>query len=158
MSPEERQSASLLGSKASDDWGTDPGVFTALDKEFHFTLDVNADAVNHKCAKYFTKEQDSLKQTWSPHRCFCNPPFTLNYEFIRKGKVEANRGALVVFLIPARVNVSWFHEFCYDAKTYKARPGVEIRFFPGRLPYIGTHQQGAPFPVMLIVFRPGLPL
>lgn len=152
-----KQSAQLLSSKASDDWGTDHGVFAKLNDEFHFTLDVNADVTNHKCPLYFTKEQNALIQKWAPHRCYCNPPFSLNYEFIKKGKEEANRGAFVVFLIPARTNVSWFHEFVWDNKKHQPQVGVTVRFFPGRLPYIGSHGE-APFPVMLIVFKPGLPV
>jgi phage N-6-adenine-methyltransferase len=152
-----KQAAQLLGSKLSDDWGTDPEVFAALDDEFHFTLDVNADIVNHKCSRYFTLEQDALKQRWAPERCFCNPPFSKNDDFVRKGKEEANRGALVVFLIPARTNVRWFHNYVWSNKLNKPQTGVEIRFYPGRLPYIGSHGD-APFPVMLVVFRPGLPL
>ena len=152
-----KQAAQLLGSAASDDWGTDPDVFKTLDAEFHFTLDVNADAVNHKCERYFTKEMDALKQTWAPNRCFCNPPFSLNDDFVRKGKEEANKGALVVFLIPARTNVRWFHNYVWDCRTHKPKQGVEIRFYPGRLRYIGSHGL-APFPVMLVIFKPGLPL
>lgn len=153
----EKQSAQLLSSKASDDWGTAPEVFAKLNDEFHFTLDVNADVVNHKCPLYYTKEQNALTKPWAPYRCFCNPPFTLNDEFIRKGKVEANRGAFVVFLIPARTNVKWFQECVWDGKKHQPQTGVNIRFYPGRLPYIGSHGD-APFPVMLVIFKPGLPL
>lgn len=151
------QAATLLGSSASDDWGTDPEVFSVLNAEFHFTLDVNADVTNAKCPKFFTKEQNALIQPWAPHRCFCNPPFSLNDDFVHKGKEEANKGAFVVFLIPARTNVRWFHNYVWDNRIHKPYPGVEIRFYPGRLPYIGSHGL-APFPVMLVVFKPGLPL
>lgn len=153
----DRQKASILGSAKTDDWGTLPEVFAPLNKEFNFTLDACADVTNHKCDLYFTKEDNALVQRWAPHRVYVNPPFSLNYDFVRKGHEEAQAGALVVFLIPARVQTKWFHEFCWDNRLHKPRPGVEIRFIKGRVPYIGTAAGGAPFPVMVLVFNPGLP-
>lgn len=54
----------VLFSSATDDWATPQALFDALDRTFRFTLDVCASEENHKCAKYFTKEQDGLKQDW----------------------------------------------------------------------------------------------
>lgn len=48
-------------STGKDDWGTPQDLFDALNKEFGFTLDPCADDNNHKCAKYYTVEQDGLK-------------------------------------------------------------------------------------------------
>lgn len=48
-----------------EEWETPQDLFDALDKEFHFTLDVAADENNHKCRLYFDKECDGLKQSWS---------------------------------------------------------------------------------------------
>lgn len=53
-----------LFSSASEDWETPQDFFDKLDAEFHFTLDPCADEHNHKCAAYYTKEQDGLAQTW----------------------------------------------------------------------------------------------
>lgn len=48
----------------TENWETPQYLFDELDAEFHFTLDVAADETNHKCDRYFTKDQDGLKQNW----------------------------------------------------------------------------------------------
>lgn len=53
-----------LFSSNTDEWETPQAFFDDLDKEFHFTLDVCASDQNHKCARYFTKEQDGLQMDW----------------------------------------------------------------------------------------------
>jgi phage N-6-adenine-methyltransferase len=45
-------------------WSTPPELFAKLDAEFRFTLDVCALKENAKCKKYFTPEDDGLKQPW----------------------------------------------------------------------------------------------
>lgn len=51
-------------SSASDDWTTPKDFFDELDKEFCFTLDPCASESNHKCEKFYTKEQDGLLKDW----------------------------------------------------------------------------------------------
>lgn len=53
-----------LFTSKTDEWGTPQGIFDELNKTFHFTIDVCADDSNHKCERYFTREQDGLKQDW----------------------------------------------------------------------------------------------
>ena len=50
--------------KRSDEWETPDAFFQDLDREFHFDLDVCASDENHKCDRYFTKEQDGLSHSW----------------------------------------------------------------------------------------------
>lgn len=50
-------------------------------------------------------------------------------------------------LIPARTDTRAFHEYIY----HKA----EIRFVKGHLKF-GNAQNSAPFPSMVVVFRPGV--
>lgn len=57
-----------LFTSRKDDWSTPQDFFDKLNKEFHFTLDPCADSYNHKCDKYFTKEQDGLVQDWGGTR------------------------------------------------------------------------------------------
>lgn len=66
---------SVMYSSKTDQWATPQSFFEELDAEFHFNLDPCADEENHKCAEYFTKQQDGLKQNWGGHRVFCNPPY-----------------------------------------------------------------------------------
>lgn len=76
-------------STGKDDWGTPQDLFDALNKEFGFTLDPCADDNNHKCAKYYTIEQDGLAQSWAGETVFCNPPYS------RKTKSNAGQIAWV---------------------------------------------------------------
>lgn len=76
-------------STGKDDWGTPQDLFDELNKEFHFTLDPCADDNNHKCDKYYTKEQDGLAQSWAGETVFCNPPYS------RKTKSNAGQIAWV---------------------------------------------------------------
>lgn len=62
-------------SSKSNEWATPQEFFDALNKEFNFTLDPCADEYNHKCDYYFTEKDDGLKQSWSGHVVFCNPPY-----------------------------------------------------------------------------------
>lgn len=47
-----------------DQWATPDDFFKELDQEFHFNLDPCADEQNHKCEKYFTKEDNGLSKDW----------------------------------------------------------------------------------------------
>ena len=62
-----------LFTSKTDEWGTPQGIFDELNKTFHFTIDVCADDSNHKCERYFTKEQDGLKQDWGGGRYLVQP-------------------------------------------------------------------------------------
>ena len=64
----------LMFSSKTDNWETPSEFFTLYDSIFHFDLDVCASESNHKCEKYFTKEQDGLNQKWFGN-CWMNPPY-----------------------------------------------------------------------------------
>lgn len=115
----------LFTSKSAE-WETPQDVFNALNDEFHFTLDPASTHENAKCPYHFTVEEDGLKQSWAGQRVFCNPPYGKALpKWIEKAAHEANNGALVVMLIPARTDTRAFHDFIY----HKA----EIRFLKGRI-------------------------
>lgn len=59
----------VMYSSKTDQWETPETYFKELDKEFNFDLDPCADERNHKCEKYFTKEQDGLLQDWGGASC-----------------------------------------------------------------------------------------
>lgn len=62
-----------LFSSNSDQWATPKYIFDELNKEFDFTLDPCADAKNHKCEKFFTKNENGLIQDWGGGcECFAN--------------------------------------------------------------------------------------
>lgn len=62
-------------SSKSNEWATPQDFYDQLDKEFHFSLDVAADAENAKSARYFTQSDDGLAQSWDNETVFCNPPY-----------------------------------------------------------------------------------
>ena len=57
-----------LMSSNSDEWATPVDFFKQLDKEFNFTLDPCSTKENHKCKKYYTKEDDGLSKSWGGGR------------------------------------------------------------------------------------------
>lgn len=129
----------------TDLWSTPIDFFEKLNKEFNFTLDPCANEHNNKCEKYFTKEQDGLKQSWDNEIVFCNPPYGREIsKWIKKG-YEA-MGGVVVLLIPARTDTKYFHDYLYNKQN------VELRFIKGRLKF-GDSKNSAPFPSLVAIIR-----
>lgn len=82
-----------------------------------------------------------------------NPPYSRCREFIAKAAHEATKGATVVCLVPSRTDTRWWHDFVWNNLAHRTYPGVEIRFVKGRLKF-GDGKNSAPFPSVVIVFRP----
>ena len=133
----------LMFSSKSDIWATPQDFFNNLNAEFNFTLDPCALPDNTKCSKFYTPEQNGLKQDWSNETVFCNTPYSDIKNWVEKAYNEAKRGAKVVMLIPARTDTRYFHDFIYGQH--------EIRFVRGRLKF-GDQKNSAPFPSMVVVF------
>ncbi len=53
-----------LFSSNTDEWYTPLDFYEKLNEEFHFDLDPCATAENHKCDRYFTREDDGLSKSW----------------------------------------------------------------------------------------------
>lgn len=135
-------------SSLTDEWTTPIKLFEELDKEFNFNLDPCADHNNHKCARYYTKEDNGLSKIWGgADRVFMNPPYGRNIgQWVKKARESAEQnGALVVALLPARTDTKWFLD------VMKAS---EIRFIRGRVKF-GDGKTGAPFPSIIVIW--GLP-
>lgn len=126
--------AALFSSK-SDHWFTPPDFYAELDKEFGFTFD--------PCP--LQSEEDGLLRRWAG-RVFCNPPYSKIPDFIRKAlwHIHTKDVEFAVFLIPARTDTAWFHDFIQGK--------AEVRFIRGRLKFGGA-KLSAPFPSMVVVFR-----
>lgn len=131
------------------DWDTPDSIYLPLDAEFHFQTDLAASPDNARCVRYFTKEQDGLKQPWDGV-CWLNPPFgdksSKMVDWIKRAYEESQRNPnlTVVMLIPARTNTRWFHQFCMQA--------AEVRFICGR-PKFADATHGLPQPLVIIVFK-----
>lgn len=136
---------SVLYSKNSDEWTTPEAVFDSLNAEFNFTLDPCATSDNHKCAQYFTKDQDGLSKNWGGCSVFCNPPYSRISQWVRKCYQESLKpGTVVVMLIPARTDTRYFHDYINHRS--------EVRFIKGRLKFSNS-EYNAPFPSMVVIFR-----
>lgn len=138
---------SVMFSSAKQDWETPQDFFDKLNEEFHFTLDACATMENAKCPKFYTQDEDGLKQSWEGNTVWCNPPYGREIgHWVRKCHEEGSKpNTTVVMLIPARTDTSYFHEYIYH-KAY------EVRFIRGRLKFSGS-QNAAPFPSMVVVFK-----
>lgn len=138
----------LFFSSKTDLWATPAGFFADLDAEFHFNLDPCATPENAKCKRYFTAEQDGLKQDWGGMKVFCNPPYGRAVgEWVKKAYEESKKpGTLVVCLLPARTDTRWFHDYIIKK--------AKIRFVRGRLKF-GDAKAPAPFPSMVVIFENG---
>jgi site-specific DNA-methyltransferase (adenine-specific) len=158
----------LMFSKASDEWSTPQDFYDALDAEFHFVVDAAATADNAKVGTYYGPDRshpgyaDALAVDWAQWlrfgtgRHWCNPPYSKCREFVAKAAQERQRGVLTVMLLPARTDTRWFHDHLWQGGQagYRGpRPGIEIRFWRGRLKF-GGNNNSAPFPSMVVVFRP----
>jgi len=129
-------------SSRKQDYATPQKLFDILNKEFDFTLDVCASESNHKVEKYFDEETDALKQDWTGI-CWMNPPYNDKKKWVVKAYNESiQNDAIVVCLIPARTNTSWWHDYCMKG---------EVRFIKGRPIFEGmTH--GLPQPLAIVIF------
>ena len=134
----------VLCSSKETVWSTPQDFFNKLNEEFDFTIDVCALPENAKCKRYFTPEDDALKQKWTG-TCFCNPPYGREIgQWVEKASKSADEGATVVMLLPARTDTKWFHNYVYGK--------AEIRFVAGRLKFGGS-KNNATFPSMVVIFR-----
>jgi phage N-6-adenine-methyltransferase len=151
----------VMFSRASDEWSTPDETYEPLRAEFDLLIDVAATRANTKSLDYFGPGSrlghDALTANWSMFgsmsRCWMNPPYSRCREFIGKAAAEARKGCTVVALVPSRTDTRWWHDHVWDACANTTRPGVEIRFIKGRLKF-GNSQNSAPFPSVVIVFRP----
>jgi site-specific DNA-methyltransferase (adenine-specific) len=125
-------------------WETPQWLFDLISEEFGFTLDVCSNHENAKCEKHFTVDDNGLAQSWSEHTCWMNPPYGRDVrKWCKKAYEESIGGALVVGLVPARVDTGWWFDYCINA--------AEIRFIRGRLRF-GDSNSNAPFPSAVVIW------
>ena len=130
-------------SSKTDLWATPQDFFDKYNKIYNFELDVCASPENAKCERYFTKEDDGLKQEWRGV-CWMNPPYGRDIiKWMKKAYESSILGATVVCLVPARTDTKWWH--------YYAMKG-EVEFIKGRLKF-GNAKTNAPFPSAVVVFK-----
>lgn len=145
-----------------DDRGTRPEIYDPLHAEFGFTLDAAASLLNHKCERYFTREQNGLSLPWTGERVWCNPPFSGLAGWAAKASHETTVGRcpLVVMLLPNnRCEQVWWQTYIEPFRD-RAGSGLSVRFLPGRPRFIvpanvKTPLKGdrPPFGLAIVVFE-----
>lgn len=136
----------VMFSSKHGDWSTPQDFFDKLGWQFGpFTLDPCATADNTKCDIFYTEENDGLKQDWSGHTVFVNPPYGRGIDrWIEKGFAAGKEAdTRVVMLIPARTDTRYWHDYVMKA--------AKVYFIKGRLKF-GNHTNSAPFPSAVVVF------
>lgn len=132
----------VLFSCVRETWTTPVELYAALDQEFGFTLDP-CPARDPSEAGMPLFGTDGLSISWEGERVFCNPPYGRGLgNWLRK----AREAELTVYLLPARTDTRWWHDYALGAD--------EIRFIRGRLRFGGA-RTGVPFPSVLLIFRGG---
>jgi phage N-6-adenine-methyltransferase len=150
----------IMFSSLSDEWETPQNLYDELHVEFNFQIDLAATQRNTKCSLFFSKDDDALAHSWNTRaqRGWLNPPYSRKFSkaFIMKAAHERLYGFTTVMLLPARTDTRAFHEVIYDQAIWAPRPGIEMRFIPGRVRFLdadGLAGNSAPFPSMIVVFR-----
>ncbi len=128
---------------------TPDALFRKLDTEFSFTVDAAASAINAKCERYWTRDDDALGQDWGTERVWLNPPFGRGLgQWARKAWEASRSGALVVMLVPCNTDLDWWHDYVLEAD--------EVRFIRGRASFGSEDmtRSNYVFPICIVVFRP----
>ena len=134
----------------SDDWETPKELFDRLHKQYKFTLDVCCKPETAKCEKYFTIEDDGLKQSWSNEIVWMNPPFSNISEWVKRAHydhIRIDRAQWVIGLLPAWTDRDWFHDHVYGK--------ANIEFLRGRVRFLlnGKEYKSPRFGCMVVVWQ-----
>jgi len=117
-----------------DDRETDPKVFAEFHERFEFTIDVAASDRNAKLDRYYTIEDDGLRQDWSGERVWCNPPYSNIRPWVMKAHLE-HLAACVVMLLPAnRTEQGWWQDLIEPFRRHQR--DLKVEFLRGRMRFI----------------------
>lgn len=142
--------------KGRNDWETPFWLFDRLHEEFSFDIDAAAQPHNAKLPRFWSPEEDGLRQPWGGLRVFVNPPYSAGRKahWIAKAATEVGFGGcpLVVALIPADTETFWWHDVLMPS-------AAEIRFIRGRVSFLLNGKKvpnSRPvFNSAIVVFRAG---
>jgi len=96
----------------------------------------------------FYERRKWIRAKLGGYRVYVNPPYGREIEkWIRKAYEERNNADVIVLLLPARTDTRYFHKYIYGKS--------EVHFLKGRL-HFNESLQGAPFPSMIVVYKPEL--
>lgn len=118
-----------------DAYRTPPELFSALNAEFDFQIDVAASAENALCRVYIAEDGDALSMCWSS-RCdnfagtyaYCNPPYSDIMPWVKKAAEQAKLGIGCVMLVMADTSVGWYAEAIKTCQEVRFIVGGRISF------------------------------
>jgi site-specific DNA-methyltransferase (adenine-specific) len=131
-----------INKSKTDSWSTPPDLFNKLNDEYNFD-DFDP------CPLSDDPDFDGTQIDWAK-RTFVNPPYSQlkstkkHLGWIEKAHIEAEKGNMVIMLIPARTDTQWFHDIILKFN-------YEVTFLRGRLKF-GDGKNPAPFPCMIVKF------
>lgn len=121
-----------------DDRRTPLDFWLPLHAERAFTIDAAASVANALLPTYWTRDTDAIKQSWTAHRVWCNPPYSGLEAWVAKAWREMilNDCAGVTMLLPAnRCEQRWWQDHIEPWRDGEPRQGVRLtaRFLAGRM-------------------------
>jgi phage N-6-adenine-methyltransferase len=135
--------------------------FAPLHDRFAFTIDAAASHHNAKLPRYWTREDDALRQLWAGERVWCNPPYSEIAAWVWKAWDQwgvFTTPELIVMLLPAnRTEQGWWQELV-EPHLRARRPDFRVEFLPGRMRFdrpgviIGPKGDRPPFGCCLLIW------
>lgn len=134
---------------ATDDRAITAWDFAPLHERFRFTIDAAATEANARLPRFWTKEDDALKQPWTNERVWCNPPYSNIGTWVAKAwhAWAVNPPELIVMLLPAnRTEQGWWQQHVEPFRDrgvpadheWPSRRGLSVEFLAGRMRFIQT--------------------
>lgn len=127
------ENKSFTPANIRDLWQTPREVFSKLDEEFQFDLDVAASEKNKLCSNYYDESDNALIVDWHILSNWCNPPYSNITPWVQKAMIEHEKGKTIVMLVPSDTSVKWF-KLAYESCN-------EVRFISGRISFINAETQ-----------------
>lgn len=127
-------SASTTPKAFKDEQTTPRAIFERIEEVLGvlFIHDVCASAKNTKCASYWNKRDNALRQNWAARRrlsvLWMNPPYSMLPEFTAKAAYEASQGIVVVGLVPHMSSSRWYQQHVHNAASVVFLPDGRINF------------------------------
>lgn len=171
----------LVHSSKNPNHRTPKELFDVLNGEFHFDVDACADASSTLCQLYFGPGSpllNALTIDWfaeatewlgigtaeAPPVFFFNPPYSRKLKislipFVERAVAAAQRGAVVVGLLPATQQTPWYQKYVYgvEGSRWTGFAATEERRIPHRVSFLtetGESQGNAGVNHNVIVWRP----
>ncbi len=164
-----RHTERVMHSSARSEWRTPPALFVALDKEFHFDVDVAADRDNHLCdtwygpgADAYGRPTDALDVNWGRRCYFMNPPYAkaekrpIDPWVAQAWQTSYQMGGIVVGVLPFSPQTEWFRTYVMGM-TDPFHAAAELRMLPHRVTFNrpdGTPADNAPGNTVIVIWRP----